>query len=113
MSDASDTALNEPLTLHVHPHPSASTAAEHPFAELDFECRPLAEMRVRANEFAAEQRTNYLEIAPRIFVLFPIGFPLDGAQVPHLHRKSLDEVRIIVGELPTSDVTPDAGTERR
>jgi iodotyrosine deiodinase len=260
-ADAS-TAPNEPLTSYAHPYPSPSTAAEYPFVELDFERRPLAEMRLRANEFAAEvarrrsvrmigpdsvpldlieaaitaaatapsgahqqpwqfvvigdpvikrqirlaaedeERTNYLEnrmnaewqaalaplgtdqhkefleVAPwivvlfeerfgrnddgskrhhyyvkescgiaagifitalhhmglvtlthtpspmafltkllgrpdneRPFVLFPIGFPLDGAQVPDLHRKSLDEVRTIVGGIPISAQAPDAGTD--
>jgi iodotyrosine deiodinase len=49
----------------------------------------------------------------RPFVLFQIGFPLDGAQVPDLHRKSLAEVRTIVGELPISALASDAGTESR
>jgi len=33
----------------------------------------------------------------RPFVLFPIGYPMPGALVPTLQRKSLDEVRTIVG----------------
>ncbi len=36
----------------------------------------------------------------RPFVLFPVGYPLPGVQVPDLHRKPLDEVRVIVGDLP-------------
>ena len=36
----------------------------------------------------------------RPFVLFPIGYPMPGTQVPTLQRKPLDEVRTIVGELP-------------
>ncbi len=38
----------------------------------------------------------------RPFVLFPIGYPTDGVLVPDLVRKSLDEVRVIVGDLPQS-----------
>jgi nitroreductase len=37
----------------------------------------------------------------RPFVLFPVGFPMPGAQVPVLRRKSLDEVRTIVGKTPS------------
>ncbi len=33
----------------------------------------------------------------RPFVLFPVGFPLDGVQVPVLERKPLDEVATFVG----------------
>ncbi len=36
----------------------------------------------------------------RPFVLFPIGYPMPGVQVPDLARKPLDEVRVIVGDLP-------------
>jgi nitroreductase len=36
----------------------------------------------------------------RPFVLFPVGYPVDGALVPDLRRKPLDEVRTIVGEVP-------------
>ena len=36
----------------------------------------------------------------RPFVLFPIGYPMDGAQVPDLRRKGLDEVRVLVGSEP-------------
>ena len=36
----------------------------------------------------------------RPFVLFPIGYPLEGAPVPDLRRKSLDEVRTVVGRTP-------------
>ncbi len=32
----------------------------------------------------------------RPFVLFPIGYPLDGVQVPDIQRKSLDDVMVIV-----------------
>ena len=34
----------------------------------------------------------------RPFVMFPIGYPLPGVQVPDLARKRLDEVFVIVGE---------------
>jgi nitroreductase len=37
----------------------------------------------------------------RPFVLFPVGYPVDGCLVPDLTRKALDEVMTIVGELPT------------
>jgi hypothetical protein len=30
----------------------------------------------------------------RPFVLFPVGYPLDGVKVPVLHRKPLDRVLI-------------------
>jgi nitroreductase len=36
----------------------------------------------------------------RPFVLFPIGHPLDGTRVPDIRRKSLDEVRTLVGNVP-------------
>ena len=36
----------------------------------------------------------------RPFVLFPIGYPMPGTQVPVLQRKPLDDVRTIVGEVP-------------
>ncbi|MEO1064517.1 MAG: nitroreductase family protein [Actinomycetota bacterium] len=36
----------------------------------------------------------------RPFVLFPVGYPAEGVLVPDLARKSLDDVRVIVGELP-------------
>ncbi len=36
----------------------------------------------------------------RPFVLFPIGYPMPGTLVPDLHRKDLDEVRVVVGDLP-------------
>jgi hypothetical protein len=36
----------------------------------------------------------------RPFVLFPIGYPLDGTRVPDIRRKSLDEVRTLVGNVP-------------
>lgn len=32
----------------------------------------------------------------RPFMLFPIGYPLPGTQVPDLRRKSLDEVRVLI-----------------
>ena len=35
----------------------------------------------------------------RPFVLFPIGYPMPGALVPTLQRKSLDQVRTIVGDI--------------
>jgi nitroreductase len=37
----------------------------------------------------------------RPFVLFPIGYPVDGCLVPDLDRKPLDEVLTVVGDLPT------------
>lgn len=36
----------------------------------------------------------------RPFVLFPVGYPAEGVLVPDLTRKTLDDVRVIVGELP-------------
>jgi len=36
----------------------------------------------------------------RPFVLFPVGYPVDGCLVPDLRRKPLDEVLTVVGELP-------------
>jgi iodotyrosine deiodinase len=36
----------------------------------------------------------------RPFVLFPIGYPVDGCLVPDIQRKSLNEVLTIVGEIP-------------
>jgi nitroreductase len=36
----------------------------------------------------------------RPFVLFPIGYPVEGCLVPDLARKSLDDVLTVVGELP-------------
>ncbi|MEM8905585.1 MAG: nitroreductase family protein [Actinomycetota bacterium] len=36
----------------------------------------------------------------RPFVLFPVGYPAEGALVPDLTRKSLDEVRELVGDVP-------------
>ena len=37
----------------------------------------------------------------RPFVLFPIGYPVDGCKVPSLERKSLDEVLTVVGSSVT------------
>ena len=36
----------------------------------------------------------------RPFVLFPIGYPVDGCQVPDLHRKPLSEVMTVIGNTP-------------
>ena len=36
----------------------------------------------------------------RPFVLFPVGYPVDGCLVPDLHRKALDDVMTVVGDLP-------------
>jgi iodotyrosine deiodinase len=36
----------------------------------------------------------------RPFKLFPVGYPSPAALVPDLHHKNLDEVRVLVGELP-------------
>lgn len=41
----------------------------------------------------------------RPFVLFPIGYPVDGCLVPDLRRKSLDDVMTIVGSLPDDPVS--------
>jgi nitroreductase len=35
----------------------------------------------------------------RPFVMFPIGFPLEGTRVPDLRRKQLDEVFVEVDRL--------------
>ena len=32
----------------------------------------------------------------RPFVMFPVGYPLDGTMVPDLERKSLDQVRVVL-----------------
>ena len=32
----------------------------------------------------------------RPFLLIPVGYPADGATVPDIHRKKLDDVRRIV-----------------
>ena len=46
----------------------------------------------------------------RPFVLFPVGYPLDGSRVPDLQRKPLDQVRTLVGALPGEQGrTPAAG----
>ncbi len=37
----------------------------------------------------------------RPFVLFPVGYPIDGCLVPDLGRKPLDEVLTVVGDLPS------------
>ena len=42
----------------------------------------------------------------RPFVLFPVGYPLPGSLVPDLRRKNLDEVRVIVGDLPAGRPCP-------
>lgn len=34
----------------------------------------------------------------RPFILFPVGYPADGARVPDLRRKDLDEVMVMTGE---------------
>lgn len=36
----------------------------------------------------------------RPFILFPIGFPVDGVLVPDIQRKPLDDVLTIVGDIP-------------
>jgi nitroreductase len=36
----------------------------------------------------------------RPFVLFPIGYPIDGCQVPDLQRKPIEQVMTVVGDLP-------------
>jgi nitroreductase len=36
----------------------------------------------------------------RPFVLFPIGYPVEGCLVPDLRRKPLDDVMTVVGDLP-------------
>lgn len=37
----------------------------------------------------------------RPFILFPVGFPADDAEVPDLQRKNLDDVAVFVGPQPT------------
>lgn len=37
----------------------------------------------------------------RPFILFPVGYPMDGCKVPRLRRKSLDEVMVVVDESQT------------
>jgi hypothetical protein len=44
----------------------------------------------------------------RPFALFPIGYPLEGVEVPDLRRKPLDEVMVIAGE-PTDGPETDRG----
>jgi nitroreductase len=44
----------------------------------------------------------------RPFVLFPIGYPLEGTQVPDLRRKSLDSVRTVLGTVP-GEATAEQG----
>ena len=39
----------------------------------------------------------------RPFVMFPVGYPLPGVQVPDLARKGLDEVMVVVGEEPSDE----------
>ncbi len=39
----------------------------------------------------------------RPFVLFPVGFPVEGCLVPDLRRKPLDEVLTVVGGSPAGD----------
>jgi nitroreductase len=41
----------------------------------------------------------------RPFVLFPVGYPVDGCLVPDLRRKSLDEVMTVVGAVPDDPVS--------
>lgn len=41
----------------------------------------------------------------RPFVLFPVGYPVDGCLVPDLRRKALDEVMTVVGSLPDDPVS--------
>ena len=36
----------------------------------------------------------------RPFVLFPVGYPLDGVQVPDLERKHIDDVRVVATSRP-------------
>jgi nitroreductase len=39
----------------------------------------------------------------RPFVLFPVGYPLDGVLVPDLARKPLNQVMTVVGDSPPTD----------
>ena len=39
----------------------------------------------------------------RPFIMFPVGYPLEGTKVPDLTRKPLDEVAIVVDHLPGAD----------
>ena len=41
----------------------------------------------------------------RPFVLFPIGYPIDGCAVPDLARKPLEQVMTLVGNLPDDSPT--------
>ncbi|MEM9747196.1 MAG: nitroreductase family protein [Actinomycetota bacterium] len=42
----------------------------------------------------------------RPFVLFPVGRALDDVLVPDLRRKTLDEVRVLVGDPPSPSTSP-------
>ena len=42
----------------------------------------------------------------RPFVLFPVGRALDGVLVPDLRRRTLDEVRVLVGDPPSPSTSP-------
>lgn len=36
----------------------------------------------------------------RAYLLIPVGYPADGAKVPDISRKSLDEIRVMLAEAP-------------
>ena len=46
----------------------------------------------------------------RPFVLFPIGYPLEGARVPDLRRKPLTEVRTLIGSTPEGQMPGKGST---
>jgi nitroreductase len=102
--DAGDsTALNEPLTSYAHP--SLSSAPQQPWQFVVIGDPAIKrQIRLAAEE---EGRIDYLENRMNEewqVALAPIGTD---------HRRSLDEVRTIVGELPTSDMAPDIATETK
>jgi nitroreductase len=39
----------------------------------------------------------------RPFIMFPVGYPLDGTKVPDLTRKPLDDVAVVVDQVPDTD----------
>ena len=39
----------------------------------------------------------------RPFIMFPVGYPLEGTKVPDLTRKPLDRVAVVVDHLPDAD----------
>jgi nitroreductase len=97
-----------------------------------FERSALAEMRERTHQFTAniarrrsvtmiwpdQVPLDLIESAMTAAATAPSGAHQQPWQVAFAplgtdHRRSLDEVRTIVGELPTSDMTPDIATETK